>query len=88
MKTLDWLNNEIIGNGLLCAEYTERVRNAKSKKQLFDVCADANGVSFIPLHTKRYTKTSVGTSTESTSPSFLRHLVGNTQVLSIAKRMM
>lgn len=48
MKTIDWLKNEIIGNGLLCAEYAEKVRNAKSKKQLFDICADANGISFIP----------------------------------------
>jgi hypothetical protein len=48
MKTLDWIRNEIIGNGLLCAEYAEKVRNAKSKKQLFDICADANGASFLP----------------------------------------
>lgn len=47
MKTLDWLNNDIIGNGLLCEEYTERVRESISKKQLFEVCADANGVSFL-----------------------------------------
>ena len=36
-----------MANGLLCEEYAERVRNAKSKKQLFDICADANGVSFL-----------------------------------------
>ena len=47
MKTTDWLKNEIMANGLLCSEYAERVRNAKSKKQLFDACADANGVSFL-----------------------------------------
>ena len=47
MKTLDWLNNNIIGNGLLCDEYVEKVRNAKSKKQLFEVCADSNGVTFM-----------------------------------------
>jgi hypothetical protein len=47
MKTLDWLNNDIIGNGLLCGEYTERVRKSMSKKQLFEVCADANGVTFL-----------------------------------------
>lgn len=47
MKTLDWLNNDIIGNGLLCDEYVEKVRNAKSKKQLFEVCADSNGVNFM-----------------------------------------
>lgn len=44
---MDWLKNEIMANGLLCSEYAERVRNAKSKKQLFDACADANGVSFL-----------------------------------------
>lgn len=48
MKTLNWLKNEIMANGLLCSEYAERVRHAKSKKQLFDICADANGVSFLP----------------------------------------
>lgn len=47
MKTLDWLNNNIISNGLLCDEYVEKVRNARSKKQLFEVCADANGVTFL-----------------------------------------
>lgn len=48
MKVIDWLNNEIIANGLLCDEYTERVRNAVSKKQLFEIVCDANGVSFLP----------------------------------------
>ena len=47
MKTLDWIQKDIIGNGLLCDEYTEKVRKAKSKKQLFDICADANGISFL-----------------------------------------
>lgn len=47
MKTLDWLNNEIIANGLLCDEYIKKVRCARSKKQLFEICADANGVSFL-----------------------------------------
>lgn len=48
MKTLDWLKNEILANGLLCEEYAERVRKAKSKKQLFEICSDANGVAFLP----------------------------------------
>lgn len=48
MKTLDWIQKDIIGNGLLCDEYTEKVRKAKSKKQLFGICADANGISFLP----------------------------------------
>lgn len=47
MKTIDWLKNEIIGNGLLCAEYAEKVRSAKSKKQLFDIAADINGLVFL-----------------------------------------
>lgn len=47
MKTLDWLKNEIIGNGLLCDDYAEKVRKAKSKKQLFEICCDANGVNFL-----------------------------------------
>lgn len=48
MKTLDWIRQEIMANGLLCEEYTERVRNAKSKKQLFEICCDANGARFLP----------------------------------------
>ena len=48
MKTMNWLKNEIMANGLLCAEYAERVRNAKSKKRLFDIVCDANGVSWLP----------------------------------------
>jgi hypothetical protein len=53
MKTLDWLRQEIMANGLLCEEYAERVRNAKSKKQLFEICCDANGVSFLPEMTAK-----------------------------------
>lgn len=47
MKTLDWLNNSIISNGLLCDRYISKVRRAKSKKQLFEICCDANGISFL-----------------------------------------
>lgn len=47
MRVLDWLKNDIVANGLLCEEYIALVNNAKSKKQLFDICADANGVSFL-----------------------------------------
>lgn len=48
MDFFDWINKKIIGNGLLCEEYTERVRNAKSRKELFEICCDANGLKFIP----------------------------------------
>lgn len=48
MKVIDWINKDIIANGLLCEEYVERVRKAKSKKQLFEIVCDANGVNFIP----------------------------------------
>lgn len=47
MKVLDYISN-IEASGLLCEEYAERVRNAKSKKRLFDLVCDANGVSWLP----------------------------------------
>ena len=47
MKTIDWLNN-IIKDGLLCDRYITKVYEAKSKKQLFNIICDANGVSFLP----------------------------------------
>ena len=46
MKTVKWLN-DIINKGLLCEEYTEKVNLAHSKKQIFDICADSNGISFL-----------------------------------------
>lgn len=48
MNFSDWLNNEILAGGFICAEYAERVRGAKSKKELFDICCDTNGLRFIP----------------------------------------
>ncbi len=47
MKVIDWIER-IIERGLLCDEYTEKVRLASSKKELFDIVCDANGVSFLP----------------------------------------
>lgn len=31
----------------LCAEYTDKWTSAKSKKQLMDICLDANGISYV-----------------------------------------
>lgn len=33
--------------GLLCGVYTDKVNDAKSKKQLIDICFDANGINFL-----------------------------------------
>lgn len=43
----DWIN-EIFNNGLLCAEYKDKVDDAKSNKQLVDIVMDANGMSYLP----------------------------------------
>lgn len=47
MKVLDWLN-DIIYSGLLCEEYTKKVKEAHGKRALFDIVCDSNGISFIP----------------------------------------
>lgn len=46
MKTIDWIT-DIIDNGLLCEEYTGKVKQAKSKKDLMEIILDPNGVSFL-----------------------------------------
>lgn len=46
MKTKEWLSN-IIENGALCGNYTDKVNDAKSKLQLFRLCCDANGANFL-----------------------------------------
>lgn len=46
MKTRDWLN-DIIDKGLLCEQYTDKVVNAKSKRQLMDIVLDVNGASYL-----------------------------------------
>ena len=43
----DWIK-EIISSGNLCAGYTDMVMDAKSKLQLFRICLDANGCSYLP----------------------------------------
>lgn len=48
MDFFDWINKEIIGNGLLCEEYAELVCKARSRKELFEICCDTNGLKFIP----------------------------------------
>lgn len=47
MKFNEWIQ-EIIGNGLLCGDYTTKVDDAKSKARLMDIVLDANGVSWLP----------------------------------------
>lgn len=47
-KTFDDWINEIFNNGLLCAEYKDKVDDAKSNKQLVDIVMDANGMSYLP----------------------------------------
>lgn len=46
MKTKDWLH-EITNAGLLCGSYIDKVNDAKSKKQLIDICFDANGINYL-----------------------------------------
>lgn len=42
----DWLNN-VIDKGILCGEYSSKVSNALSKKQIADIGLDANGVHWL-----------------------------------------
>ena len=46
MKTTEWIEN-IIENGALCGNYTDKVNDAKSKLQLFRLCCDSNGANFL-----------------------------------------
>lgn len=48
MRTLEWLNG-LIENHLVCEQYIKKIISAKSKKQLFSICADSNGISFLPM---------------------------------------
>lgn len=43
----DWLNL-LRENSLLCDDYSNKAKESKSKKQLVDLCFDANGSSFLP----------------------------------------
>lgn len=46
MKTLEWLNNEIV-QGTVCNTYTDKAKSCKSKKQLFDLACDINSSKFL-----------------------------------------
>lgn len=46
MKVKDWIG-DIIDNGLLCREYTERVKAAQSKADFMNIILDINGVTFL-----------------------------------------
>lgn len=46
MKTRDWLY-DIIKDGLLCEQYTDKVNNAQSKVDFMNLVLDSNGVTFI-----------------------------------------
>ncbi len=46
MKTTEWIEN-IIKNGALCGNYTDKVNGARSKLQLFRLCCDSNGANFL-----------------------------------------
>lgn len=46
MKTNEWLQ-DIMNKGLLCGNYTDKVNEAKSKKQLMQIVLDANGINFL-----------------------------------------
>lgn len=48
LKTIEWINNEIVANNLICDEI-DKIRAAKSKKQLFEVCCGAKGIDFLPM---------------------------------------
>ena len=47
MLTINYIT-EARNNGLLCDEYYEKVNGSKSKKDLFRICADANGFKWLP----------------------------------------
>lgn len=42
----EWIN-AIMSNGMLCSEYTDKVKKAFSKKQLMDIVMDANGLNYL-----------------------------------------
>lgn len=46
MKTLDWLNF-VESEGKVCADYTDRIKDAKSKKDLFDFACEIGGAKFL-----------------------------------------
>lgn len=46
MTFREWIN-DIMDNGMLCSNYTDRVNGALGKKQLMDIVLDANGMSYL-----------------------------------------
>lgn len=46
MSFFMWIN-KVIQSGNLCADYEDKVRDSKSRKQLLDIVLDANGVSYL-----------------------------------------
>lgn len=46
MKSLEWIHG-LMDNGLLCKTYISKVLRACSKKQLYEICSDANGISYL-----------------------------------------
>lgn len=46
MKFSEWIN-KVMESGHLCAEYTDKVHEARSKRALMDVCLDSNGSKFL-----------------------------------------
>lgn len=46
MTFSEWIN-KVIDSGNLCAEYTVKVKSAKSKRALMDICLDSNGSKFL-----------------------------------------
>lgn len=46
MKFNDWITS-VMASGNLCEEYSHKVENAMSKKDLMDIILDANGVSYL-----------------------------------------
>lgn len=46
METKKWINR-MYASDALCEEYMAKIRNAKSKRQLFDIAVDANGIDYL-----------------------------------------
>ena len=46
MKTKEWIN-KMYSNNALCEEYMKKIRNSKSKRQLFDIAIDTNGIDYL-----------------------------------------
>lgn len=47
MDNFDKWVNEILSTGSLCDSYTDKLKRAKSNKQIMDLVLDANGVSYL-----------------------------------------